>query len=411
MNFSFFLALRYLKSRKSQGFFSVMTMFSLLGIMFGVATLIIVMSVMNGFRLDVMKSIVGFNGHISMIAKSEEALLLAPDILEELKQNKNISFFAPLVDQHVMVMANNEPRAGMVKGISFEDIGKKEIVANHVTKGELSSIKNDAIGIGKRMAQRLRIRVGDQLTIISPQSTPGMFGVVPRMASFKVGFIFETGARDYDDTSVFMSLKLAQKFFKMKDSISMIEIFMKDIEDAENFARELKKKWGGSYQIMDWQKANTGFMAILIVERNVMFIVVGLIVLIASFNIITSLVMLVQQKSKDIAILRTIGATRKQIMRTFFFCGALLGVIGTTFGVLIGTTIAVNLDNIRRFLENLLGITILPPDFWLTKMPAVLLQSDILNVIILSISLSFLATLYPSWRAAKMKPVEALRYE
>ena len=411
MNFSFFLALRYLKSRKSQGFFSVMTMFSLLGILFGVATLIIVMSVMNGFRLDVMKSIVGFNGHISMIAKTEDSLLLTKDILESFEKNANIAFFAPLVDQHVMVMANNEPRAGVVKGMIFEDLQKKEIVANHVTKGDLASLQQDSIGIGKRMAERLRIRIGDQLTIISPQSVPGMFGVVPRMASFKVGFIFETGARDYDDTSVFMSLKLAQKFFKMKDSISMIEIFMKNIAEAESFALELKKKWGKSYQIMDWQKANTGFMAILILERNVMFLVVGLIVLIASFNIITSLVMLVQQKAKDIAILRTIGATRKQIMHAFFFCGALLGIIGTTFGVLIGTTVAINLDNIRRFLENLLGITILPPDFWLTKMPAVLLKSDILSVIILSISLSFLATLYPSWRAAKMKPVEALRYE
>lgn len=410
MNFSFFLAKRYLKSRKSQGFFSVMTMFSFLGIMLGVATLIIVMSVMNGFRLDVMSRVLGFKSHITLFSRNADTVQ-TKTILDDLKKQDTVLFSASLIEQHAMVMGGDNPRFGLIRAMEFEDLQKKDLIAKNVKQGKLEAIKEGKIGVGKRLAEYLQLRIGDPLTIISPQGVSGMFGVIPRMASFKVGFVFETGARDYDDTAVFMPLNLAQTFFKMKDSTNLIEVFMKDASDADGVAKELFKKWGSSYQVMDWQRANTGLMAILVLERNVMFLVVGLIVLIASFNIITSLVMLVQQKAKDIAILRTIGATRKQIMHTFFFCGALLGVVGTFLGVTLGCLIAYNLDEIRRFVERIFNVKLFPDDFWLTKMPAVLLVSDVMNVVLLSITLSFLATIYPSWRAAKMKPVEALRYE
>ncbi len=410
MNFSFFLAKRYLKSRKSQGFFSVMTMFSFLGIMLGVATLIIVMSVMNGFRLDVMSRVLGFKSHITLFSRDATAQQ-TKTVLDGLKKQDSVLFSAALIEQHAMVMGGDNPRFGLIRAMEFEDLQKKDLIAKNIKQGKLDAIKNGQIGVGKRLAEYLQLRIGDPLTIISPQGVSGMFGVIPRMASFKVGFVFETGARDYDDTAVFMPLGLAQTFFKMKDSTNLIEVFMKDASNADGLSRELFEKWGSLYQVMDWQRANTGLMAILVLERNVMFLVVGLIVLIASFNIITSLVMLVQQKTKDIAILRTIGATRKQIMHTFFFCGALLGVVGTFLGVTLGCLIAYNLDDIRRFIEKIFNVKLFPDDFWLTKMPAVLLTSDIINITLLSVTLSFLATIYPSWRAAKMKPVEALRYE
>ena len=409
MNFPFFLAWRYLKSRKSQGFVSVMTMFSFLGIMLGVATLIIVMSVMNGYRLEVMNRILGFNGHLTLVSTEPETSKGADEVVKKLRENVDVVFAAPLIEQHALVMAQGNPRFGIIRGMHLEDLKAKTIVSSNVREGTLDSITNEQVGIGKRLSEKFGIKIGDLVSIVSPQGTSGMFGVIPRMASFKVGFIFEVGAREYDESAVFMSMSLAQKFFKMKDSISSIEVFLKKPENADVISRDMQFS---KYKVTDWQKDNTSFMSILIVQRNVMFLILALIIVIAAFNIITSLVMLVQQKTKDIAILRTMGASKKQIMLTFFFCGSIIGIIGTILGVVLGVVIALNLDTLRLFFESIFGLKLFPEEFyWISKMPSVLIFWDVFRIALLSLFLSFAATFYPARKASELKPLEALRYE
>lgn len=409
MNFPFFLAWRYLKSRKSQGFVSVMTMFSFLGIMLGVATLIIVMSVMNGFRLEVMNRILGFNGHLTLMSTEAETSKNSDEVVKKLRENKEVVFAAPLIEQHALVMAQGNPRFGIIRGMYLEDLKAKTIVSSNVREGTIDSITNEQVGIGKRLSEKFGIKIGDLVSVVSPQGVSGMFGVIPRMASFKVGFIFEVGAREYDESAVFMSMSLAQKFFKMKDSISSIEVFLKNPQNADVISRDMQFS---KYKVTDWQKANTSFMSVLIVQRNVMFLILALIIVIAAFNIITSLVMLVQQKTKDIAILRTMGASKKQIMLTFFFCGSIIGIVGTFLGVFFGVIIALNLDTLRLFFESIFGLKLFPEEFyWLSKMPSVLLFGDVFKITLLSLFLSFVATIYPARKASQLKPLEALRYE
>ena len=412
MNFPFFLAWRYLKSRKSQGFVSVMTMFSFLGIMLGVATLIIVMSVMNGYRLEVMNRILGFNGHLTMTNTEPETSKGADEVVKKLRENKEVVFAAPLIEQHALVIAQGNPRFGIIRGMFLEDLKAKTIVSSNVREGTLDSITKEQVGIGKRLSERFGIKIGDLVSVVSPQGVSGMFGMIPRMASFKVGFIFEVGAREYDESAIFMSMSLAQKFFKMKDTISSIEVFLKNPENADMISKTIQGQFFAKYKVTNWQKANTSFMSVLIVQRNVMFLILALIIVIAAFNIITSLVMLVQQKTKDIAILRTMGASRKQIMLTFFFCGSIIGIVGTILGVVLGVVIALNLDMIRVFFEAMFGLKLFPEEFyWLSKMPSVLLFGDVFRITLLSLFLSFVATIYPARKASELKPLEALRYE
>ena len=412
MNFPFFLAWRYLKSRKSQGFVSVMTMFSFLGIMLGVATLIIVMSVMNGYRLEVMNRILGFNGHLTMTNTEPETSKGADEVVKKLRENKEVVFAAPLIEQHALVIAQGNPRFGIIRGMFLEDLKAKTIVSSNVREGTLDSITKEQVGIGKRLSERFGIKIGDLVSVVSPQGVSGMFGMIPRMASFKVGFIFEVGAREYDESAIFMSMSLAQKFFKMKDTISSIEVFLKNPENADMISKTIQGQFFAKYKVTNWQKANTSFMSVLIVQRNVMFLILALIIVIAAFNIITSLVMLVQQKTKDIAILRTMGASRKHIMLTFFFCGRIIGIVGTILGVVLGVVIALNLDMIRVFFEAMFGLKLFPEEFyWLSKMPSVLLFGDVFRITLLSLFLSFVATIYPARKASELKPLEALRYE
>ncbi len=407
------VAMRYLRAKRQEGFISVITWFSLIGIALGVATLIVVMSVMNGFREELFSRVLGLNGHMNLYA-GDGALYDYGPIEAKIRTLPDVIDAAPIAEAQALVTQNGAASGVFVRGMPPEALRNRPTIAKHIVAGTLDKFDNDSIAIGSRMAQRLELKVGDTLTLISPVSRSTVFGTAPRLRGYTVAAIFDVGMFEYDSHFVFMPLQAAQTFFRLGDGVTALEIFVRDPQHLRSLHSDIFSQLPPSriFRLLDWQQNNSSLFTALQVERNVMFLILTLIILVAAFNIISSLIMLVKDKGRDIAILRTMGATRGMIMRIFFLNGACIGLVGTGLGLVLGVAVATHIEGLRQIVQHLTHTDPFSPEvYFLSRMPSVIDPHEVAQVVLMALGLSFLATLYPSWRAARLDPVEALRYE
>ena len=404
--------MRYLRARRQEGFISVIAWFSLTGIALGVATLIIVMAVMNGFRQELLTRILGINGHLSVYGQTNQ-IAAFDSMAEKLRSVEGVKIVSPMVEGQVMATANGVAQGAVVRGFRPRDLSRRKIIADNIQAGSFAEFKgSNAVIIGARMATKMGLAIGDKITLISPKGNATAFGTVPRMRAYRVVATFQIGMYEYDSNFVFMPLSAAQIYFKLPGAVSNLEVFIGDPDNASVVAGRINKALKGQARIHDWQRVNASFFNAIQVERNVMFLILTLIIVVAAFNIISSMIMLVKDKGKDIAILRTMGVTQGQIMRIFFIAGASIGTLGTMAGFGLGLAFAENIETIRQGIQGLTGTELFAAEiYFLSQLPAVVNPSEVVSVVLMGLGLSFLATLYPSWRAARLDPAEALRYE
>ncbi len=405
------VAWRYLRSKKAEGFVSVIAGFSFAGIMLGVATLIIVMSVMNGFREELFSRILGLGGHMN--AYSQTGPLTNYLELADLIEGVNgVSAVTPIIEGQTLMTTRGRASGVMVRGISQGDFAARDILFNSIKSGQLEDFRDFKIAIGSVLAKKLQLELGDKITLTSPVLKTTPFGTVPTQRSFEIAMIFDVEMYEYNSGFVFMPLPAAQKFFKFDNAVSALEIFLSRPNDIDDIRRAVDIELNGRATLYDWRDMNKSFFNALQVERNVMFLILSMIILVAAFNIISSMIMLVKEKGHDIAIMRTMGATRGNMMRIFMLAGASVGLIGTAVGSTIGILFALNIDAVKSVLEGMTGASLWDAEIrFLSEIPAVVNWAEVLVVIALAFTLSILATLYPAWRAARLDPVEALRYE
>ena len=405
------VAFRYLRARRQEGFVSVIAIFSLLGIMLGVATLIIVMAVMNGFRIELVDRILGLNGHLGVYGLTNSLTDYDAEA-QKVRAVPGVVSVTPLVEAQALVTSAAGAAGAVVRGIRPDDIRARKLIADHIVAGSLDDFGGDEIAVGDRLATRLGVKVGSKITLVSPEGTETAFGTMPRTKTYTVAALFDVGFYEYDNTFIFVPLDAAQVFFKLKDAVNYLEVFVTDADRASEIGHAIVAALGGDARILDWQRSNSSLVNALIVQRDVMFLILTLIIVVAAFNIISSMIMMVKDKGRDIAILRTMGASRGMILRIFLLSGASIGVVGTFAGFGLGIVITENLETIRQFIQNALHMQLFAAEiYFFTRLPAVIVPHEVAAVVIMALALSFLATLYPSWRAARLDPVEALRYE
>ena len=405
------VAFRYLRARRQEGFVSVIAIFSLLGIALGVATLIIVMSVMNGFRAELIGRILGLNGHLAVYG--ETAQLKDFDTAAAIvRQVPGVVSATPLVEGQVMATGENGAAGALVRGIRPDDIRARKLIADHIVAGSLAEFGDDGVAIGDRLARRLGLGVGGRVTLIAPEGTDTAFGTMPRLKTYRVAALFDVGFYEYDNTFIYVPLASAQLFFRMADAVSDLEVFLADADRASAARQMIAAALGGRVRILDWQHANSSIVNAVEIERTVMFLILTLIILVAAFNIISGMIMMVKDKGRDIAILRTMGASRGMVLRIFMLSGASIGIVGTLAGFALGVAFTENIEAIRHVLQNVLHVNLFSAEiYFFTRIPAQLDRGEVASVVLMALLLSFLATLYPSWRAARLDPVEGLRYE
>jgi lipoprotein-releasing system permease protein len=413
-SFERLVALRYLRARRKEGFVSVIAGFSLVGIALGVATLIIVMAVMNGYRHDILDRILGLGGHINIYPGGRESMITDYEKLAgTIKGVPGVVSVIPTIEGQVLAVSNSNSAGALVRAMTYQDLDKIGRISDHIVDGSLSPfIEGDGILIGIRMSERYNVKAGDELTLISPKGNVTAFGTAPRSASFTIAGVFNADMSDFDSSVVVMPLALAQTYFKLPDGVTGLQIRVDDPDRAHEIADQIQGKVDPQLRVFSWEQTNDAFFNALAVERNVMFMILTLIILVAVLNIISGLIMLVKDKGADIAILRTMGATRGMVMRIFFLAGASVGVLGTILGFVLGLVFCDNIESVHKFLRFVTGDEVFSPSvYYLSTIPAKLDWSETGSVVLMALVLSFLATLYPSWRAAKTDPVEALRYE
>ncbi len=411
-SFERLLALRYLKARRQEGFVSVVAIFSLVGIFLGVGTLIVVMSVMSGFRHELLGQILGVNGHLSVLGISKP-IQDYESLAKKIDGVPGVLSASPIIESQVMVMDDGRATGALVRGMQPEDLKARDLVANSIVTGSLDDFAGeDVIAIGTRLAQRFAITVGDTLTLIAPQFTVTTIGSVPRIKTYRVVALFQVGMYEYDSSYVYMPLEAAQLFFRLKDQANAIEVFVDNPTEVQRLRVPIRRAAGIDYRTLDWQDANSSFFNALQTEKTVMFLILSLIIIVAAFNITSGQYMLVKGKGRDIAILRTMGATSGMILRIFFLSGAMIGVLGTLLGVAGGVAFTLNIQTIQGWVEQLAGTTVFDPTvYFLTKLPARLNWEEVGQVVAMALGISFVAPLLPAWLAARLDPVVALRNE
>jgi lipoprotein-releasing system permease protein len=411
-SFEWMLSVRYLRARRKEGFISVIAGFSFLGIMLGVATLIIVMAVMNGFRTELMSKILGLNGHV-LIHPLEQALTDYAEVAKKVSAIKGITLAVPLVEGQALASSPFQASGVLVRGIREQDLKSLPAIGPNIKNGTLDGFdEGQGVVIGARLANQLSVRAGDQVTLVAPRGAVTPMGTTPRIKTYKIAALFEIGMSEYDNVFVFMPLAEAQAYFNRPGDVSAIEVYTDNPDQIDKYRKLINEGAGRPVFLVDWRQRNATFFNALQVERNVMFLILTLIVLVAALNIVSGLIMLVKDKGHDIAILRTIGATKGAVLRIFFITGASIGVVGTLVGFGLGLLVCLNIEEIRRFLSWLSSTELFSPElYYLSQMPADVDSGETIAVLIMALALSFVATLYPAWRAARLDPVEALRYE
>ena len=410
--FEWMVAARYLRARRQESFISVISGFSLVGIALGVATLIIVMSVMNGFRAELLGRILGLNGHL--IVQSLTGSIPDYDAVTlRIRAVPGVTNATPIVEGQVLVNAEATSYGALVRGLYSADLQRQTTVSSTLSPGALDGFdEGQSVILGGRLAERLGVVPGMTVTLVAPKGAVTPFGTTPRIKTYRIAGTFNIGMTEYDQTFIFMPLKEAQLFFGLEDAAGGIVVMVGDADRVGEWRAPVAEAAGQSMRILDWQQMNSSLFDALTVERNVMFLILTLIILVAALNIVSGLIMLVKDKGGDIAIFRTMGATPGAVMRIFFIAGASIGVVGTVSGVAIGILFCANIENLRQFLSRVTGTTLFDPTiYFLSRMPAEVDPMEVVSVVLMSLSLAFLATLYPSWRASRLDPVEALRYE
>jgi lipoprotein-releasing system permease protein len=409
--FEWMIAGRYLRAKRAESFVSVISGFSLVGIALGVATLIIVMSVMNGFRHDLLSRILGLRGHI-MVTSAGGGLGDFDALTKRVLTVPGVTQAAPIIEGQVMATTNGNSFGVLVRGMRREDLAKMDVVAKSISDGALAAFSDENVIVGEGLAERLRLVPGMSITLIAPRGNITPFGVTPRIKTYRIAGTFKIGMSEYDRSYIFMPLSEAQLYFNAGDAVNEVEVMIADPDKAEAMAAPVGTAAGPYTRVLTWQDINSSFFDAIQVERNVMFLILTLIILVAALNIVSGLIMLVKDKSQDIAILRTMGATRGAVMRVFMIAGSSIGIVGTALGFVIGVAFCANIETIRQALSHLTGTTLFDPTiYFLERMPARVDAGEVTAVVLMALGLSFLATLYPAWRAARLDPVEALRYE
>ncbi len=410
--FEWMISLRYLRARRKETFISIIAGFSFAGIMLGVATLIIVMAVMNGFRGELLDRILGINGHL-IIQPIGSDLTDYSAVAKRVDGVEGVTYTVPLVEGQVLASGGKGGTGALVRGVRGDDLQKIDAVAKNIRQGSIKDFdKQRGVAVGIRLAESLGLSAGDRITLISPAGNVTPLGVTPRVKSYKVAAVFELGMSEYDASFIFMPMKEAQLYFNSEGKVTVIEIFLDDPDKVGEIREAVEKAAARQLYLVDWRQRNVTFFSALEVERNVMFLILTLIVLVAALNVVSGLFMLVKDKGHDIAILRTMGATKGAVMRIFFITGAAIGLVGTLAGVILGVVVCLNIESIRQFFSWVSGTTIFNPElYFLSQLPADMDPAETTMIVLMALALSFLATLFPAWRAAKLDPVEALRYE
>ncbi|MFB9912706.1 lipoprotein-releasing ABC transporter permease subunit [Rhizobium paknamense] len=407
------VAWRYLRARRKEAVISVIAGFSFVGIMLGVATLIIVMAVMNGFRTELISRILGINGHM-IVQPVDKPFDDYPELAKKLAAVPGVTMALPLVEGQTLASGKGGAGTGaLVRGVRADDLMKLKEVSGNIKTGDMVGFTSgQGVLIGSRMANDLGLQAGDTITLVSPEGDVTPMGVNPRVKSYKVSGTFEIGMSEYDASIIYMPLEEAQLYFNAEGLVQSIELFVSNPDDIDALRPKVEEAAGRQIFISDWRQRNQTFFSALQVERNVMFMILTLIVLVAALNIISGLIMLVKDKGSDIAILKTMGASSGSILRIFFMTGAAIGIAGTLAGVLLGVIVCLNIESIRSFFSWVSGTVLFDPQlYFLSKLPADMSWGETISVILMSLTLSFLATIFPAWRAARLDPVQALRYE